>query len=59
MNKCVSHIVASREARNAWLIDRLRSLYARALDEPLPEEWRGLAERIEAAVRSQEPPTRP
>jgi hypothetical protein len=59
MNKSVPHIVASRETRNARLIAQLRSLYARALDEPVPEEWRSLAERIEAAVRSRKPPTRP
>ncbi|HEX7007741.1 MAG TPA: hypothetical protein VF274_11405 [Alphaproteobacteria bacterium] len=54
MVKNVSFIMAFRDAHDARLMARLRVLYARALDEPLPEEWRGLAERIEAAADGSE-----
>jgi hypothetical protein len=36
----------------------MKELYARALDEPVPEDWHDLAERIEAALASGREPDR-
>lgn len=55
MNEHAPFIMALTKPRNAWLKAGLRDLYALALSEPLPEDWRRLAEQIEEA-QSPAPP---